>query len=276
MLTQPLFINTRPRHKALGNLPIATTDLPLLFIRHFDKLTEAQQADMREFIAGGIGVLVVVSVEAVRCAIRFLKAHGIDHATALPHRPCVVAVGKPTAIALRAFGFVVITPAEYGLPMSNEGMIQLPIFEGMGQGDKVLIWRGVGGRRLLADELTKKGVSVRAVAFYERGTPPKLSANFHQLMSRHGTCSPMFVLITSEMSLDAWRGACDEFIQSGGGFLPQNMIYLTLGERLSAKAQTHYPKSRVQCVANLDNDTLSQAIHLHLNCHQLHYPTKHP
>lgn len=267
MPNQPLFINTRPSHKTLGSLPIATADLPLLFIRHFDKPTEAEQTDMREFIAGGIGVLVVVSVEAVRCAIRFLKAHGIDHATALPHRPCVIAVGEPTAIALRAFGFTVITPAEHGLAMSNEGMIQLPIFEGMGQGDKVLIWRGVGGRQLLANELTKKGINVRAVAFYERGIPPDLSANFYQLMNEYNQRSPIFVLITSEMSLDAWRGACDEYIHSGGGFLPKNMIYLTLGERLSALAQTHYPKSLVQCVANLDNETLSQAINSHLNCH---------
>lgn len=267
MLAQPLFINTRPTHKTPNNLPIASIDLPLLSIRHFDKLTEGEEVDMRDFIAGKFGVVLVVSVEAVHCATRFLKAHGIDHATALPHCPAVIAVGEPTAIALREFGFTVITPAEHGLPMSNEGMIQLPIFKHMKQGDKVLIWRGVGGRRLLHDELTKKGIHVRAIEFYERSVPSDLSENFNNLSKSHAHHSPVFVLITSEMSLNAWREMYDELIKSGNGFLSKNMIYLTLGERLSAKAQTHYPSSIIQCVANLNDTTLSQAINLHLNHH---------
>lgn len=269
MLTQPLFINTRPTHKIShktpSNLPIASIDLPLLCIHHFDKLTEAELADMRDFIAGKFGVVVVVSVEAVHCAIRLLKAHGIDYATALPHCPTVIAVGEPTAIALRAFGFTVITPAEHGLPMSNEGMLQLPIFANMRQGDKVLIWRGVGGRRLLHDELTKKGIDVRATEFYERSVPSDLSNNFNHFLQNHTHHSPIFVLISSEMSLDAWRSMLDKIIDTDGGFLPKNMIYLTLGERLSAKAQTHYPSNIIQCVANLDDTTLKQAINLYLN-----------
>lgn len=281
----PLFINTRPKHKADMNLVIHSVGLPLLAIRHFDELEQSEMQDLVGFVHGKFDTLIVVSVEAVACAVRFLKEQGIDHACDLPHHDTltVIAVGQPTADALAEFGFSVLTPFDAGCPMSNEGMLAMPVISELHTGDDVLIWRGVGGRRLLSDTLIKRGVNVRAIAFYERCVPSELASDFTRLLGdstddspdgtfnssqnhQHqiGKHSPIFVLISSQMSLNAWQSVYDQQIHSHRththGLLPQNVIYLTLGHRLTALTATHYPHSRVYPVVDLAESTLNQAI----------------
>lgn len=281
----PLFINTRPKHKADMSLAIHSVSLPLLAIRHFDELEKLEMQDLADFVHGKFGMLIVVSVEAVACAVRFLKEQGIDHACDLPHHDTltVIAVGQPTADALADFGFSVLTPLDAGCPMSNEGMLAMPAISKLRTGDDVLIWRGVGGRRLLSDTLIERSVNVRAIAFYERCVPSELTSDFTRLLGNgiddshddtfHSSQnhqhqidkhSPIFVLISSQMSLNAWKSVYDQQIHSHRththGLLPQNMIYLTLGHRLTALTATHYPHSRVYPVADLAEPTLNQAI----------------
>lgn len=281
----PLFINTRPKHKADMSLAIRSVSLPLLAIRHFDELEKSEMQDLVDFTHGKFGMLIAVSVEAVACAVRFLKEQGINHACDLPHHDTltVIAVGQPTADALADFGFSVLTPLDAGCPMSNEGMLAMPAISKLRTGDDVLIWRGVGGRRLLSDTLIERSVNVRAIAFYERCVPSELTSDFTRLLGNgiddshddtfHSSQnhqhqidkhSPIFVLISSQMSLNAWQSVYDQQIHSHRthmhGLLPQNVIYLTLGHRLTALTATHYPHSRVYPVADLAEPTLNQAI----------------
>lgn len=281
----PLFINTRPKHKADINLAIHSVSLPLFTIRHFDELEKSEMQDLVDFVRGKFGMLIVVSVEAVACAVRFLKEQGIDHACDLPHYDTltVIAVGQPTADALAEFGFSVLTPLDAGCPMSNEGMLAMPAIRELRTGNDVLIWRGVGGRRLLSDTLIERGVNVRAIAFYERCVPSELASDFARLLGngtddspdgtfnssqnhQHqiGKHSPIFVLISSQMSLNAWQSVYDyqnhSHLTHTHGLLPQNVIYLTLGHRLTALAATHYPHSHIYPVADLAEPALNQAI----------------
>lgn len=285
MTMSPLFINTRPRHKADTSLVINTINLPLLAIRHFDELNGSEIQDLVDFVQGKFGTLIVVSVEAVACAVHFLKKQNIHHACNIPHHDTlnVIAVGQTTADALVDFGFSVLTPFDVGCQMSNEGMLAMPAINELHVGDDVLIWRGVDGRSLLSDTLIKRGVNVHAIAFYERFVPSELSDDFARLLgnidksldntfngtqnnqpNQIGNHSPIFVLISSQMSLDAWRGVYDHWIYDHTththGFLPQNMIYLTLGHRLSTLTAKYYPHSHVCAVKNLAEPTLNQAI----------------
>lgn len=311
-----LFINTRPKDKGNILLPITTVHLPLLAIRHFDELSEQEGRYLSDFIKGRFTTLIVVSVEAASCAIRFLKKHHLHHAHDLPHHDTltIIAVGQPTAKTLRDFGFRVITPSDSGHEMSNEGMLSMPIINQLCAGDDVLIWRGVGGRRLLFDTLIARGVNVRAIAFYERCVPMDLKDNFSRLLNgdiidkasssdssaafESKILYPVFVLITSQMSLQAWQSVYDAWVVNEHsqltnstankhrthkpttlnasdakmlppqhtptdlkhGFLPQNMIYLALGKRLGVLTATHYPDSHVQVVADLTQESLSQAV----------------
>lgn len=243
-----IFVNTRPTHRANAlALDIPSVHLPLLAITPFDALTDVEYGYLTAFINGNISTVMVVSVEAARCAVRFLNQHGIHHASDLPHRPTLIAVGQPTKDALVAFGFDVITPAEFGLPMSNEGMIQLPHFTHMGQHDSVMIWRGVGGRRLLHDELVAKGVSVLPIAFYERQMPPDMATRFEHFYQTLPTHTHLIVLISSGMSLEVWR----QFDKQ-----QHDTTFLVLGERLSELTKLAYPDSVVVAIDDLHDSTL--------------------
>ena len=121
----PLFINTRPRHKADISLVINTINLPLLAIRHFDELNGSEIQDLVDFVQGKFGTLIVVSVEAVACAVHFLKKQNIHHACNIPHHDTlnVIAVGQTTADALVDFGFSVLTPFDVGCQMSMKACL---------------------------------------------------------------------------------------------------------------------------------------------------------
>lgn len=243
-----IFVNTRPTHRANAlPLDIPSVHLPLLAITPFDALTDVENEYWTAFINGNISTVVVVSVEAVRCAVRFLNQHGIHHASDLPHRPTLIAVGQPTKDALVQFGFDVITPAEFGLPMSNEGMIQLPHFTHMGQHDSVMIWRGVGGRRLLHNELVAKGVDVLPIEFYQRQMPHDTATKFDDFYQNLPDHAHLFVLISSGMSLDVWR----QFDKR-----QHDSTFLALGERLSELTKLAYPDSVVVAIDDLHDSTL--------------------
>ena len=66
----------------------------------------------------------------------------------------------------------VIFPSENA--QNNEGLLNLPIIQAFGKGDYLQIWRGIGGRELLADTLAAKGASAFAklvTGFTKRNHP---------------------------------------------------------------------------------------------------------
>jgi len=79
----------------------------------------------------------------------------------------VATVGPATARALQANGFdEVIAPAER---FDSEGVLALPEFQADAiAGRKVLIFRGDGGRELLADTLRERGAGVETLQCYQR------------------------------------------------------------------------------------------------------------
>lgn len=254
-----IFINTRPMGKAMPNIDISNVHLPLLAIMPFENLTDVENEHLATFINGKIATVVVVSVETVRCAINFLKQHGIYHASDLAHRPTLIAVGQPTKDALVQFGFDVITPAEFGLPMSNEGMIQLPILANLNQNDHIMIWRGVGGRRLLDDTLAQRGVRVLPIEFYQRQAPNDIAKQFEHFYQNLPSNAHLYVLISSGMSLDIWV----DFDKK-----THATTFLALGERLTQLTTQHYPNCPVHRIDDMSQTTLSTILHSIININQ--------
>ena len=104
---------------------------------------------------------IFVSVNAVRGAARV-----IQHA--LPDDLQLAAVGGATAKAVAShWQRKVITPTRHS---SSEGLLALPRLQDV-RGDKIIIFRGQGGRELLADELTKRGAKVCYAEVYRRTVP---------------------------------------------------------------------------------------------------------
>ena len=67
---------------------------------------------------------------------------------------------------------------------NNEGMLAMPEIEGLQAGDKLLVWRGRGGRRLLVDTLQARGVHIDSIAWYERTLPAAASAQYQAWLTQ--------------------------------------------------------------------------------------------
>jgi hydroxymethylbilane synthase len=98
-------------------------------------------------------------------------AHGLPHllgGAAWPQGLRAAAVGASTAAALRARGVVeVLSPASGG---DSESLLALPAMQQV-SGQRVLVFRGAGGRELLADTLRARGAQVEYVECYRRVRP---------------------------------------------------------------------------------------------------------
>lgn len=99
-------------------------------------------------------------------AARFGMA-AIRDSAAMPENVAVFAVGPGTAKTLEALGLsgVTVPPGQ-----DSEALLALPQLEQV-TGRRIAIFRGVGGRPLLADTLRARGASVDYVECYRRRCP---------------------------------------------------------------------------------------------------------
>lgn len=112
----------------------------------------------------GFVLAVFVSTNAVE---QGLAAVGARHG-AWPARLRAAAVGEVTARALREQGFAdVITPADR---FNTEALLDLPALRSV-TGQRIVIFRGEGGRELLAETLRARGAQVEYAECYRRALP---------------------------------------------------------------------------------------------------------
>ena len=242
----PILINTRPIHRgdAIRQMTsVMVVDLPLLEIRSL-LISECKQAMMMQFCQGAYDALVITSVESARRALDYLHTHLLDLPIHQPNTP-IIAVGAATAQVMQAYGFDVILPQT----ANNEGMLAVPQIKRLTTHDRVLIWRGIGGRRLLHDTLTAKGVHIDAIEWYERATPLDLLDSFTTILPT--LPSHAHVIISSEMAYQAWAS------------LPHHGTayhYLALGERLARIIRTHEPTAIISMIDDLSTQAIGRAI----------------
>lgn len=247
----PILINTRPTHRGDAirqMMGVTVVDLPLLEI-HSLSISECEQTMMMQFCQGAYDALVITSVESARRALDYLHTHQIDLPIHQSNTP-IIAVGTATAQVMQAYGFDVILPQT----ANNEGMLATPQIASLTTHDRVLIWRGIGGRRLLHDTLTAKGVHIDAIEWYERATPPDLLDNFTATLPT--LPSHAHVIISSEMAYQAWAS------------LPHaetRYHYLALGERLAHIIRTHEPTAIISMIDDLSVQAIGRAIGTHPN-----------
>jgi uroporphyrinogen-III synthase len=120
---------------------------------------------------------VFISPNAVEYALPTLLAHG-----PWPARLRPAAVGQGTVRTLAAYGIdgCIVPPERF----DSEALLALPeLAAEQVVGRRVAIFRGDGGRELLADTLRERGATVDCITCYRRSPPS-------------GGCQPL---------LDAWR-----------------------------------------------------------------------
>lgn len=225
-----VFVHTRPSERqantayaalchALDEMGVKNHALPLLSLCAIT--TDDTPKKLTKLKNGEYALLVVVSITAVEFALKALSQNDLDHINAQIQngKLHVIAVGNATAQALANIGIIAQTP----ITMNNEGMLQLPIVQDLLQKKgKVLFWRGVGGRTLLADTLTAHGVVVESICWYQRLRPLDLDEQAIALKNKLLPNDVLAVLISSEQAWQNWQSL--KITHAG--------YFLCLGERL--------------------------------------------
>ena len=138
----------------------------------------------------GFDIAVFISANAVDKAMSRIKARG-----PLPPGLRIAAIGKASARELRRFGVAVdILPAGR---FDSEALLET---EAMGEvaGRRIVIFRGEGGRELLADTLRARGAEVEYAEVYRRARP---SGDVDGLMRRWARGEVDVIVVTSNEGL---------------------------------------------------------------------------
>lgn len=126
----------------------------------------ADDGTLRNALAhlGDAAFAIFVSTNAVVVATGALTRAGKRWPAAVP----AAAVGEATAQALREAGVTDVRIPEHRF--DSEGLLALPLFHAV-TGQTVILFRGEGGRTLLADTLRARGATVIEAICYRRIVP---------------------------------------------------------------------------------------------------------
>lgn len=135
---------------------------------------------------------IFVSPSAVRMGLLAVS----EVLSTFPKSVCLAAVGEGSAKPLReALDRVVLIPAEGA---DSEGLLACPELQALA-GQSVMLFRGVGGRTLIADTLAARGATVMHAVCYERR---RLTPDITDLLVRWRLCGVDAVSVTSTEILD--------------------------------------------------------------------------
>lgn len=174
-------------------------------------------------------IAVFVSPNAATHAFDALKANGLS----LPTGLLLACVGKGCAGAVEEHGFRVGAMPVSGI--GSEGLLEHDALKSV-QNKRIVIFRGNGGRELLAEELTRRGASVDYCECYQRQIPATDPA---PLVDKLASGSIDVVTITSTQALkNLWTMAGDRaasFLSS----LPVVVISERIGDTATGMGCSH-------------------------------------
>lgn len=211
---------TRPRAQALplaeaiaaaGGTPLF---FPLLEISPASDPRPLTQALSR---LSAYALAIFISPNAVDYALPAILAHGPWPASLIP-----AAVGPGTVKALAAHGISgCLAPSAR---FDSEGLLALPEMAAV-SGKCIAIFRGDGGRELLADTLRQRGAEVDCITCYRRSGPPAGSGPL--LIGWRAGGLDAFTVSSSEglrYLLDLLDGEGRAFLQKTPLFVPHARI----------------------------------------------------
>ncbi|SDD77892.1 uroporphyrinogen-III synthase [Psychrobacter pacificensis] len=277
-----IVINTRPIARAapltnhLRAAGFTVAEIPMLTLQP-RPTTGDDLALMRAWLAGEYKALVVISPTAATSGLNvwqsLVYSEHDDSSYAQPDNKAaniasealvapsqIIAVGQATATALTQSN---IDSANYQVRQpevaNNEGMLAMPEIERLQAGDKLLIWRGLGGRRLLVDTLQARGVHIDSIAWYKRTMPTEAMTQYQQWQKDFFVCNQTtnttpkqakpIVVVSSGVAFEHWtsivQGArekmsepkrSNDIMTDARDNLPLTLAdfsYVVLGERLA-------------------------------------------
>ena len=261
------FINTRPDQRAkalslfLRQHGIEVIDLPLLALVE-KPLTVAERAVLQSI--DRYQVVVLVSEAAVKYGLARLVT--LVKLTELSKNITWVAVGDKTANYFNQTwqqltelpAPTIIFPDEKRA-QNNEGLLNLPVIQALGKGDYLQVWRGIGGRELLADTLAAKGVQVHLLNLYQRVLPSATTHAFAvwQQTQTQTHNQPIIVLISSLTAWQNWQQL------TANTQMVANCYYLVLQSRIAQQMLLQQASLNITIIPDLMPATILQALTTH-------------
>lgn len=256
------FINTRPHSRAraltdfLQAHHIEVIELPLLEL--VEKPLDAAGLSVLQAIYH-YRVVILVSEAAVKYGLANLaKFVNVAH---LSQSITWLAVGEKTATC-----FVQTwrqrtdyPPPTISFPkekhqQNNEGLLNLPLVQALGKGDKVQIWRGIDGRELLADTLKSQGLQVDLLNFYQRVLPIATEQKFAAWQRKGQHSQPSAVLMSSLSAWQHWQQL------TAATDLLTTCHYVVLQPRIAAVMSSQHPSLTITIIHDLAPQTIFQAL----------------
>lgn len=145
--------------------------LPLLEIGPLTELTNNALLIEQIQNLDNYHILIFVSANAVHFGMQWIERYWPQ----FPHCVELVAIGPRTAADLAVALHEPVSHAEIGA--ASEKLLELPVFHSIA-GRRIGIFRGQGGRELLAQTLVERGASVDYLEVYTRKLVPYDSVDF--------------------------------------------------------------------------------------------------
>lgn len=236
---------TRPRAQSarLAALVAEAGGTPLLLPALEIEPIELDAASRKQLAPDSHDWTIYTSANAVLHSVRQLPR---------PTRSKIAAIGRATARALREQDLNV-----QALPpgtSESEGLLALDAFA-RPDGLRILIVKGAGGRRLLQEELARRGAEVETVEVYRRVRARPDEAILHELVRACGR-SRVVVAATSAETLDALLEIVPE------ARVPR-LLDTTLvvpGERVAAAARDRRWRGPLIVAASAEDSTMVAAL----------------
>ncbi|WP_201549661.1 uroporphyrinogen-III synthase [Psychrobacter fjordensis] len=269
LLLPQVVINTRPVERSapltqhLQAAGLSVVEMPMLALQS-RPTTDDDIMLMQQWLAGAYKALVIVSPTAAAAGlavwqmlehenqVRDDENDQVDAPVKAPSH--IIAVGEATAAVLsNSLAHELEYQVRQPEVANNESMLAMPEIESLQAGDKLLVWRGLGGRRLLVDALQARGVHVDSIAWYERKMPVEASAQYEQWLQGFLTsCSKQdialseqpkpIVVVSSGAAFEHWETIVSAVAEKGlepaadtvlRPLELEDFAYVVLGERLA-------------------------------------------
>ncbi|WP_352258774.1 uroporphyrinogen-III synthase [Psychrobacter sp. TB55-MNA-CIBAN-0194] len=279
LLLSQVVINTRPVERSapltqhLQAAGLSVVEMPMLALQS-RPTTDDDIMLMQQWLAGAYKALVIVSPTAAAAGlavwqmlehenqVRDDENDQVDAPLKAPSH--IIAVGEATAAVLsNSLAHELEYQVRQPEVANNESMLAMPEIESLQAGDKLLVWRGLGGRRLLVDALQARGVHVDSIAWYERKRPLEAMAQYQQwLQGSLTSCSKQdialseqpkpIVVVSSGAAFEHWETIVSAVAEKGlepaadtvlRPLELADFVYVVLGERLAnmvAEQQLYY------------------------------------
>jgi len=264
---------TRPEAQAapwavqLESLGFATARLNLLAITAVEDETKIRAIKNKILDFDLYQKVIFVSQNAVDHGMDWLE----DYWPQLPIGIDYFAVGATTARKLANYGLQVqdLAISESG-GMTSEDLLSAEHLQHV-EGEKILIFRGCGGRGHLAEELRKRGAWVDYCELYERQLPGVATTQLTEMITAADSNTPSLIVCLhsgeSLQNLQALINGLDSALQQKALGLLQTSLLLVPSQRL-VNAAHEAGFTRIICAENATDNAMTAALLNYCRTHE--------